>query len=272
MNRLLPALAGLAVATQSFAGPLEDTARQIMEEHAAAIVPVIAVLKIEVPGDESPPQEQTIDTYGTVLSTNGLTVVSATSLNPIGGIGAMEVPIGGRIQSVTPRGTVAQIRVRLPDGDEVPMRQVLTDEDLDLAFLAPDPGEGVTVPSFPRGVDFGRNSTAEVMDEVIGLGRAGKLFNWAPAVGASRIIARVEKPRRLYLFGAGFVGGVGTPVFTADGRALGLVVMRRQRAGGARAFAMNQAAVIVPAADVADLARRAQEAAAKPKSERPASP
>lgn len=272
MNRLLPALAALAVTAQGFAGPLEDTARRIVAEHAAAIVPVSAVLKIEVPGDDSPSQEQTIETYGTVISTNGLTVASATSLNPIGGIGAMEVPIGGRLQSVTPRGTVAQIRVRLPDGDEVPMRQVLTDEDLDLAFLAPDPGEGVAAPPFPHRVDFGSNSTAQVMDEVIGLGRAGKLFNWAPAVGATRIIARVEKPRLLYLFGAGFVGGVGTPVFTADGRTLGLVVMRRQRAGGSRGFAMNQAAVIVPAADVADLARRAQEAAARPKSERPTSP
>ncbi|MCX7819462.1 MAG: serine protease [Kiritimatiellae bacterium] len=265
---LLPAL-WLVICARVPAGTLETVARRVLAEHAAAIVPVTAVLKIEVPGEESPPQEQTIETYGTVLSTNGLTVVSSTSLNPIGGLGAMELPVGGRVQSVTPRGTVSQIRVRLPDGDEVTMRQVLTDDDLDLAFLAPDTAANTSTPPFPQGVDFASGAEAEVMDEIIGLGRAGKLFNWTPAVGTCRIIARVEKPRRLYLFSAGFVGGVGTPTFTADGRPLGLVVMRRQRAAGAgRGFAMNQAAVIVPAAEVALLARRAEETAIRPKSDR----
>ncbi len=271
MRRMLSLLA-LTAGVHVCAGPLEDTARRILSEQAAAVVPVSAVLKIEVPGDNNPAQEQTIETYGTVLSTNGLTVLSAMSLNPIGGIGAMDVPVGGRIQSVTPRGTVTQIRVRLPDGDEVPMRQVLTDEDLDLVFLAPDPGEGVAAPPFPHGVSFESGASAQVMEEVIGLGRAGKLFNWAPAVGVCRIVARVEKPRLLYLFSAGFIGGVGTPAFTADGRALGLVVMRRQRAGGPRGFAMNQAAVIVPASDVVELARRAEQAAARSKSDRPSTP
>lgn len=268
MRKSWLAVSGAVIASYGLSGPLEDSARRIVAEYASVVVPVTAVLKIEVPGNETPTQEQTIETYGTVLSTNGLTVLSATSLNPVGGLGAMEMPIGGRIQTVTPRGTVTQIRVRLADGEEIAMRQVLTDEDLDLTFLAPDLSEGGAVPTFPRGLDFSHGSTVEVMDEVVAIGRAGKLFNWAPAVGTCRIIARVEKPRLLYLFGAGFVGGTGTPVFSVQGQPIGLVVMRRQRATGPRTFAMNQAAVIVPAVDVADLSRRAQEAVARAKSVR----
>ncbi len=248
------------------AAPLEDVGRSLAARYADAVVPVMAVLKIEIPGEESRSQEQTVETYGTVVATNGLTVLSALSLNPLAGVSAMEMNIGGRASSVTPRSSVSQIRVRMHDGAEVPMRQVLRDEDLDLAFLAPDPAGGRPAPAFPTTVPFDRPASAKAMDEVLGLGRAGKLFNWAPAVGVSRIIARVEKPRIVYLFSAGFVGGVGTPVFTADGVPLGVVAMRRQPGGG-RGTLMQQAAVIVPAEDVADLIRQAIAAAAKARSE-----
>lgn len=260
-TRLPPAALAVAMAGIAAAASLEDTARSVMSQRANAVVPISAVLTIEVPGEASRPQEQNVETYGTIVGPNGLTAVSATALNPLGNIGPIDVNIGGSTRSVSPRGDVSQIRMRLPDGAEVPMRQVLRDDDIDLALLAPDTEAGQPKPEFPAPIVF-EQATAQPMDEVIGLGRAGKLFNWAPAVGVSRIIARVEKPRVMYLFSAGFVGGVGTPVFRTDGTPLGLILMRRQQgASGPRGFTMNQAAVILPAADIAELVRQAAAAA-----------
>ncbi|OQW95107.1 MAG: hypothetical protein BWK77_08050 [Verrucomicrobia bacterium A1] len=260
-------LAALALAGTAQAATIEDTARQLLARYKDAIVPVSGVLKIEIPGGgEARTQEQPLETYGTVLTADGLTVVSASALNPLGNIGPIEINVGGQPQSVRPRASTSQIKIRLADGAEVPARQVLTDEDLDVTFLVPDPAKGETAPAFAAFLDFGTGAAeAQTMDEIIGLGRVGKLFNWAPAGGLSRIVARVEKPRTIYLFSTGFTGGLGTPIFTRDGKPLGVVVLRRQPGGpaGSRQIAVNQAPIILPAADLADLVKQAAAAAAK---------
>lgn len=264
-------LAALALAGAAQAATIEDTARQLLAQYKDAIVPIGGVLKIEIPGGgEARTQEQPLETYGTVLTAGGLTVVSASALNPLGNIGPIEINVGGQPQSVRPRASISQIKIRLADGTEVPARQVLTDEDLDVTFLVPDPAKGETAPAFAAFLDFGPGVEAQAMDEIIGLGRVGKLFNWAPAGGLSRIVARVDKPRTIYLFSSGFTGGLGTPVFTRDSKPLGLVVLRRQPGGpaGSRQMAVNQAPIILPAADLADLVKQAVAAAKKPKDEK----
>jgi hypothetical protein len=261
-------LAAWALAGAVQAATIEDTARQLLTRYKDAIVPVSGVLKVEIPGGgEARTQEQPLETYGTVLGADGLTVVSASALNPLGNIGPIEINVGGQPQSVRPRASTSQIKIRLADGSEVPARQVLTDEDLDVTFLVPDPAKGDTAPAFAAFLDLGAGAEAQAMDEIIGIGRVGKLFNWAPAVGLSRIVARVEKPRTIYLFSSGFTGGLGTPAFTRDGKTLGLVVLRRQPGGpsGSRQISVNQAPIILPAADLADLAKQAAAAAKKPK-------
>jgi len=224
------------------------------------------VLRVEVPGSGgSRAQEYPLETFGTVVAPDGLTAVSASALDPLGGVGPIDVNVGGQSQSVRARSSTSQIKIRRADGVEVPARQVLKDEDLDIAFLMPEPEKGRRPPSFDVAVVFADAVEARPLDEIIGVGRMGKLFNWALAVGLSRVIARIDKPRTMYLFSAGFTGGVGTPIFTADGRPLGLVVLRRQpgSGGSGRSPALNQAAVILPAVDIADLVEQAKAAAAK---------
>lgn len=267
MNRMWMAGIWLAAAT---AASIEDTARELSDRYADAVVAVTGVLRVEVPGSGgSRAQEYPLETFGTVVGTDGLTAVSASALDPLGGVGPIDVNVGGQSQSVRPRSSTSQIKIRRADGVEVTARQVLKDEDLDIAFLLPEPEKGKKAPTFDVSVSFKDDVQARPLDEIIGVGRMGKLFNWAPAVGLSRVISRIDKPRTMYLFSAGFTGGVGTPIFTADGRPLGLVVVRRQpgSGGSGRAPSLNQAAVILPAVEIADLIEQAKAAAAKRNSE-----
>ena len=236
---------------------LGPVSRDTLARYRDAVVQVNSILKIEVTGGSSSgaAQEQPIETLGTVVHPSGLTVVAASALNPLGAIGTLDI----QGTSVRPQGSTSQIRLRMPDGTEIPMKQVVTDDDLDLAFLAPDPEKPAPKRTFSA-VTLDPKAEVKVMDELISIGRAGKLFNWEPSVGAVRVFAQVTKPRINYLFSGGYSGGLGTPVFTADGRCMGIIVLKRSPATlSGRQMTSGGAAVILPAADVAEVAASAMK-------------
>lgn len=236
---------------------LGPVSRDTLSRYRDAVVQVNSILKIEVTGGSSSgaAQEQPIETLGTVIHPSGLTVVAASALNPLGAIGTLDI----QGTSVRPQGSTSQIRLRMSDGSEIPMKQVVTDEDLDLAFLAPDPEKPAPKQTFAS-VPLDPAAEAKVMDELITVGRAGKLFNWEPAVGVVRIFARITKPRVNYLFSGGYSGGLGTPAFTTEGRCMGIIVLKRSPAMmTGRQMTSGGAAVILPSADVAEVATTAMK-------------
>lgn len=249
-------------------------ARRLVETVGPAIVSIQGVLSIEVGGisrSAGANKEQEINATATVIdAATGLMAASATAINPIGSMGEMTVNIGGTPQTITPKGTLHKLKMMLPDGTEIACRQVMEDRDLDLAFLLPVAEEGKPLPAFTA-VDFSAGADAQLMDPVISIGRLGKLFDRQLAVGQSAVCAMVRKPRINYGLSGGFSGGLGTPVFTAQGVPLGLMIMRRESptvtGGNVQA---NAIPVVLPCKDLMEIAAQAKEEAQKKTVDAPA--
>ncbi len=243
------------------AGDVARVARDLSVRHKAALVQISGVLKVEGMPGQMEAAEQPLEAIGTVVEASGLTVVSATTINPIKllksmSMGADTAGMGGADLTQV-QATPGQLKIRRADGSEVPARLVLQDDDVDLAFLVPEPPPAGAKPAPFAFVSMAGGREAQVMDEVIGLGQLGKMFNWEVSAGVSRIMARTVKPRTFYALAPGYTGGPGTPVFSAEGHPVGLVVLRSQ------AGEVMEAAIVVPAADVLDMAAQANEAAAR---------
>lgn len=252
-------LAALAVAALgSGCATTGGTARDLAARHKDALVQVSCVLKIEgIPG-QSGPGEQPLDTIGTVIGADGLTVMSATAINPISILQGMDTDPGGGGQSSI-KSSQSNLKIRLADGTEIPATLIMQDDDLDLAFVIPETRKEGAAPF--AYVPFDGGAAAQIMDPVIGIGQLGKMFNWEISAGLNHVMARTTKPRTFYALAPGYTGGLGTPVFTACGQPLGILVLRNQP-GARRPTGM---AVVVPATDVMELAAQARAAAAKRK-------
>ena len=66
------------------------------------------------------------------------------------------------------------IKLRLPDGSEVPARVVLKDDDLDLAFVAPNEPLSAAAKKQISVVKLEAAKAAEVLDTIVELGRTAR--------------------------------------------------------------------------------------------------
>jgi hypothetical protein len=264
------AAAGLIVAVAIAAVPTgaaqEDraAAREIVKRWQAAIVNVRVVLKmrVSVGGREMQSMDESVETVGTVIDPQGLTVLSLGSLNP-GSMMNRLMGSGGSGQDRMEIGSEpTDVKLRLSDGRELAARIVLRDEDLDLAFLRP-----TVKPDAPLvAVDLTNEARPELLDAVLVLSRLGRVGGWAPAASIQTIGAIIERPRTFYVIQSGGTGGMGTPAFTPSGRIVGLLTMRSVQGGKPGMFSMMGGTeglgllpVILPAADVRDIARQAPD-------------
>ena len=238
-------------------------AREIVKKWQSAIVTVRVVLKmrVSVGGREMQSMDESVETVGTVIDPSGLTVLSLGALNP----GAMmnKMMGGGSGQERMEFGSEpSDVKLRLPDGKELPARIVLRDEDLDLAFLRP-----LSKPDKPLvAINLADEGKPSLLDPVVVLSRLGRVGGWTPAASLQTIGAIIERPRTFYVIETGGTGGMGTPAFTTGGKVVGLLTMRSVQAGKPGMFSMVGGSeglgllpVILPAADVRDIAQQAPE-------------
>ncbi|MFO1521566.1 MAG: hypothetical protein U1G05_05930 [Kiritimatiellia bacterium] len=124
------------------ADEVADAGRKLAETKAASILQIEGVVEISVEGKLAAMaggnQEQKSEALGTVIDKSGLILVSDGILNPAKMMKPMTVNVGGEQQTITVSGQLKEVRIKLPDGTEFPGRVVLTDDDLDLAFIAPE--------------------------------------------------------------------------------------------------------------------------------------
>ena len=187
-------------------------AREIVKKWQNAIVNVRVVLKmrVSVGGREMQSMDESVETVGTVIDPSGLTVLSLGALNP----GAMMNKMmggGGSGQERMEFGSEpSDVKLRLPDGKELPARIVLRDEDLDLAFLRP-----TTKPDKPLvAINLADEGRPSMLDPVVVLSRLGRVGGWTPAASLQTIGAIIERPRTFYVIETGSASSVGTPAFT----------------------------------------------------------
>lgn len=249
---LFPVLALVVGATQ--AAPEKEAAegREVMKRFAGAVVGVelVVTLRIKQGDREATPQEQRIDVPGTVISESGLTVTTLAAVDPQATFEAMRSGGGGRRGFDIVGSEFKEVKLRLADGREVPARFVLKDADLDLAFMAPETNDPAV--KFPH-VKLEDAIDGVVLGSFYSVARAPKTLQRVPLVRHMEIMGIVEKPRRFYLLPD---ATAGTPILNAQGKLLGVTVQHfanGQRTGN----------VVLPAADVADMAKQAAQAQAK---------
>ena len=257
-------LALAAAGTPVLAQDDRAAGRAIVKKWQNAIVTVRVVLKmrVSVGGREMQSMDESVETVGTVIDPSGLTVLSLGALNP----GAMMNKMmggGGSGQERMEFGSEpSDVKLRLSDGRELPARIVLRDEDLDLAFLRP-----TAKPDKPLvAIDLADEGKPAMLDSVVVLTRLGRVGGWTPAASLQTIGAIIEKPRTFYVIETGSAGGMGTPAFTPSGKVVGLLTMRSIQTGRTGMFSMVGGSeglgllpVILPAADVRDIAQQAPE-------------
>jgi hypothetical protein len=227
---LLPARLAALPAAEAEAG------RTIVRRFADTVVEVelVVVVRVSVGDKVQPPREIKREINGTVISASGLTVVSLGSTDPMG---SMRLPPNVKMEEPEYK----EVKLRLADNTEIPARIVLKDEDLDVAFIAPEPA----VPDRPFAfVDLATPATAELLGTYFDLSRAQKNLQRTPAIRVVESIGLVEKPRQLVLLSA---YSPGCPVFDAAGRILGIAV---RHISEGRETGM----ILLPAASIAEIA------------------
>ena len=240
---------------------IAKTARDLLAKYEKAIVHVEAVVKITAEGAPGMGggQEQKVKVIGTMVDPSGLTVVSF--LDPTATMGTMKVRGPNGPMEITLRGEVSDVKFRLADGTEVAAKTIMTDDDLGLVFVGPDEPLDKKTKAKIASIDLSNAADkAEAMDQIITLGRLGKSLNHVASVNIGRIRAIVPKPRTLYV-GA---GSLGSPVFTEDGKLLGICTRRGGRGAAQSVGASGSASasitpIILPAADVKEIADQALE-------------
>ena len=220
-------------------------------------------MRVSVGGREMQSMDESVETVGTVIDPSGLTVLSLGALNP----GAMMNKMmggGGSGQERMEFGSEpSDVKLRLADGRELPARIVLRDEDFRISRSCGPPASR-TSRSSPSTSQT--RAGPAMLDTVVVLSRLGRVGGWTPAASLQTIGAIIERPRTFYVIETGSSSGVGTPAFTTGGKVVGLLTMRSVHSGRPGMFSMVGGSegvgllpVILPAADVRDIAQQAPE-------------
>ncbi len=252
---------GLVCGAAALAQSVEDQGRAILEKNQKAVVTVQLVIKMSMGAMGSDAEESKQESTGFIIDPTGLIVMPLSVTDPGGMMESMMSAMGADGDQFKMQTSLGEIKALLDDGTELPAQVVLRDKDLDLAFLRTREKPAKPLPF----IDLGQSGEARVLDQVVALNRLGKVANRASSVSLERIEAIVKKPRVLYLPGNDPTqSGLGSPIFTLDGKTLGMIVMRtiKDEGGGMMdlmggGMMKGMASVILPAGDILEAAKQA---------------
>jgi S1-C subfamily serine protease len=236
--------------------------REVAKKWQDAIVNVRVVLKtrMSVAGREVQASDDTVEAIGTVIDPSGLTVMSLGMLNPAGMMSKMIGGLGGD-QKMEITSEPTDLKMRMPDGREIPAKIVLRDEDLDLAFIRPL----AKIEKPLVAINLADGAKPSMLDQVVVLSRLGRVGGWAPGAALFDVAAIIERPRTFFVL-SGQAAVMGAPAFLPGGKVVGLLTLRQIDAGRPSMMSMmggseslGMLAVILPAADVLEIAKQAME-------------
>ncbi|MDZ4861748.1 MAG: hypothetical protein SGI88_22465 [Candidatus Hydrogenedentes bacterium] len=244
------------------ADELADKGRAVLEKSKASVVTIRIVVKqqISMPQFGSHEEEIKSEATGTVIDPSGLTVLSLNATDPTAMLEDM-MSAGGR-EGFEMKSTISDLKILQDDGAEISAQIVLRDRDLDLAFLRP-----VEAPKEPLpALDLAQAVAPAMLDPIITLNRLGRVASREYAVSIERINAVVTRPRTFYVMGNDpSQTNLGSPALNVDGLPIGICVLRTVRGGdsggsmGMFGGQENMLAIIVPAADVLEVAKQAPQ-------------
>lgn len=252
------AMAALVACSGVGAADTEEAGRELLRRQVDAVIGVelVVTVKVKMGDREMPPRERRVEVNGTVLTPDGLTVTSLAQVDPQAEIEGLQAMQPGRKLELL-GADFTEVKLRRADGTEVPARFVLKDADLDLAFMAPVVGEGTEPMRDFQHVDLANKVEGQVLDSFYMVTRAPKVLQRVPMMRRLDVIGVVERPRKFYLVTE---PSLGSPAFDAEGRILGIALQHFSNG-------LRSGIVVLPADDIAEIAKQAQAAQAKPDAE-----
>jgi S1-C subfamily serine protease len=234
--------------------------QKVLQDKSPAFVTIKFVLKMKMGGMGDSETESEIT--GAMIDPKGLILCSNTQL---GGIAGFMRSMGREITA-----TPSDLKVLVGEDTEgLEAKLLARDTELDLAWVQiKEPGDR----KFSY-VNMANGADAKVGELVIGVRRMAKYFDRAVVVSESRVAGVTKKPRRLYVPVLPLTNNLGLPVFSPEGKVLGVAVLQMpsdedQEDSPAAMFSKMSSlqdmmsGMILPAADVVEATQRARQTAA----------
>lgn len=251
------------VAAPAIAAPVDpsiEAARKILAAHQDSVLWISGVCKVSYSaagGSDDPvnipDQERKVEALGTVISTNGLIVTALSGIDPAKEVSGREYRTGSGTVKLEASSILKEVKIIMSDGAEVPAEVVMKDVDLDLAFLQAKRDAKEFKDAEFKAVDLKDSASAVIAEEVVSISRTDEVLNRQPMVYNGQVNVLVKKPREFIRASS---GGIGTPTFNLDGKLVGIGVVRTSTE-------RRSVAVLLPAADVQEIAEQARAATSK---------
>jgi len=205
--RILAVLTAALASAPAFADPMADQLRQVQ----AVATPSTVIVAFYIERDDGGRAD--IRALGTVVGDKGLVMFSSLAV-------PSQIPVEQfkDFQILVPKGTEVQTYAADYLGK---------DDQAQVAFLRPT--EAAKAPALPI-LKFDEGATVQVGDPVVSFGSLGEPDSYSLVVQNGRVAVRIEKPYPLFLVSSS-LGTIGMPVFTLDGKAVGIVSITRLNRG-----------------------------------------
>ncbi len=237
---------------------LREKGRQVHDQINPAVVTVKAVFTMSYAfgGQSANDRESRNECLGTVISPDGLTVVSLSEIDP----GATVMKRRARFMGPNDRfeSKIKDLKLITADNTEIPAAVVLRDTDLDIAFIRP-----LGKPAAPMTfVDLSKGASPRLLENCFVIGRMGEIARRTSSAMTGEIQAIVTKPRTFYIPEAEISSaGLATPVFNAEGAPIGIVMLRHNPSADPDSNDPPSIPVIMPCTDIAEVAKQAPDKA-----------
>ncbi|MBI4691800.1 MAG: trypsin-like peptidase domain-containing protein [Nitrospirae bacterium] len=255
---------------------MEDSKKVIDKWNDAVItVKVVSKFRVIVEGREVNKGENEAEAIATVIDPSGLAVLSNSTIDPARVYTEIVKAKAGRegMSKFSMDTEVSDIKMLMPDGAEIPAKVVLKDSDMDMAFIMP-----VAKPDRPiKALDLSKEASTDILDNILILSRLGRVAGRVPSISMHRVEAIIKKPRTFYVIDQNILDGkLGSPVFSTDGKVIGIFLLRVVESGQKSSLISNLLgintfgvmSVILPAGEIMEIARQALEIKDKEKIEK----
>ncbi|MEM7699053.1 MAG: hypothetical protein AAF236_11685 [Verrucomicrobiota bacterium] len=225
---LLFGAALIVSAASASAQSVEEQARKLLEQYRGSMVVVTAkgTLAANTTGDPLPEKEQQRRTLGVTIGEDGLVVVSNSAIDAAVGLVDQKARVEGEVVTIqSAKSTFSEVEISYGDSTLLHGRVVRQDVEADIAFILPDKAEAQALGKKFEFVDLSQfAATAQAADQVVGLSRSSAVYGYMPTLIMGRITGIYKGDRTFFVTDAGTAQGI--PVFTLDGKPVGVTVVR----------------------------------------------
>lgn len=233
--------------------------KEVIEKYKNTIVTVKIIRKewSVMEGKEFSKGESKNEVSGTIIDKNGTVIVSAFAVDPTKFFNQLS---SGRSFKFEWRSQITGIKIILPDKKEIDGKMVLKDEKLDLIFIRPESKEKRKY----EYVNLKDYIEPDIMEKIVIMSRIGKIGNRTIFASLSRIGGIIKKPRDYYL-STDQMASPGSPVFTVNGKIVGINLIRTKKRDTSFSFSIFSPydfgflPVILPAKEIKEIAGQIKE-------------